>query len=82
MRSQNFKVKMHLARTKHELRKQNTESVENVNIYYKEIDSYSSNSMNNVGAVTRIGQTSVLPLRQVDNGTSRDRNREINGKCE
>ena len=38
--------------------------------------------MNNVGAVTRIGQTSVLSLRQVDNGTSRNRNREINGNCE
>lgn len=64
---------MQLARTKRELRKQETELAENVNIYYKEIDSYSSSSTDNVGAVTRIGRTSVLPLRQVDKGTETEK---------
>ena len=77
LRSQNFEVKMQLACTKDELRKQKTELVENetneivfkpssnkleiVNFYYKEINSYLSHDMNNVKAVTRIGQSSICP---------------------
>ncbi|XP_060826297.1 uncharacterized protein LOC132912683 [Bombus pascuorum] len=77
LRSQNFEVKMQLACTKDELRKQKAELVENetngivfkpisnkleiVNLYYKEINSYLSHDMNNVSAVKRIGQSSICP---------------------
>ncbi|XP_033176675.1 uncharacterized protein PFB0145c-like [Bombus impatiens] len=77
LRSQNFEVKMQLACTKDELRKQKTELVENetngivfkpisnkleiVNLYYKEINSYLSHDMNNTNAVTRINQPGICP---------------------
>ncbi|XP_033317489.1 uncharacterized protein PFB0145c-like [Bombus bifarius] len=77
LRSQNFEVKMQLACTKDELRKQKTELVENetngivfkpisnkleiVNLYYKEINSYLSHDINNTSAVTRISQPGICP---------------------
>ena len=75
LRSQNFEIKMQLARIKDELQKQKvvlmedktnelaikpiSNKLEIVNLYYKEIDSYSSHGVNNEGALAHISQSNI-----------------------
>ena len=77
LKSQNFEIKMQLARIKDELQKQKvvlmkdrtnelairpiSNKLEIVNLYYKEIDSYSSHGVNNVGELAHIGQSNMYP---------------------
>ncbi|CAD1469662.1 unnamed protein product [Heterotrigona itama] len=78
LRSQNFEIKMQLARMKDDLlQKQKVVLIEDktnelaikpisnkleiVNLYYKEVDSYSSHGVNNVGALAHINQSNLYP---------------------
>ncbi|XP_017765330.1 PREDICTED: nucleoprotein TPR-like [Eufriesea mexicana] len=86
LRSQNFEVKMQLTRMKDELQRQKDElekrisetaikpisnKLEIVNLYYKEINSYSGHGLGNMSAVTRFGQSSVCPY---DDATTEQEN--------
>ncbi|KOX78742.1 hypothetical protein WN51_08501 [Melipona quadrifasciata] len=77
LKSQNFEIKIQLARIKDELQKQKvvlmedktselairpiSNKLEIANLCYKEIDSYSSHGVNNVGALAHIGQSNIYP---------------------
>ncbi|KAK1132491.1 hypothetical protein K0M31_013874 [Melipona bicolor] len=77
LKSQNFEIKIQLARIKDELQKQKvvlmedktselairpiSNKLEIVNLCYKETDSYSSHGVNNVGALAHIGQSNIYP---------------------
>ncbi|XP_029055743.2 synaptonemal complex protein 1-like [Osmia bicornis bicornis] len=72
LKEQNFNIKMEMTRLKDELKKQKiligtneseqSNKLEIVNLYYKEINSYSSRQIENMGTLACINQSNICPL--------------------
>lgn len=85
LRSQNYEIKTQLTQTKEEIQRQKSNAVEKktnettikpisnkleiVNLYYKEINSYSSRGLRNTEAVTHIDQSSLCLYEGMNRGS-------------
>ena len=88
LRSQNYEIKTQLNQTKEEIQRQKSNAVEKktnettikpisnkleiVNLYYKEINSYSSRGLRNTEAVTHIDQSSLCLYEGMNRGSDID----------
>ncbi|XP_006612827.1 coiled-coil domain-containing protein 39-like [Apis dorsata] len=85
LKSQNYEIKTQLTQTKEEIQRQKSNAVEKktnettikpisnkleiVNLYYKEINSYSSRGLKNTEAVTHIDQSSLCLYEGMNRGS-------------
>ncbi|XP_012136796.1 uncharacterized protein LOC105662009 [Megachile rotundata] len=95
LREQNFEVKMEMSRTKDELQRQKSKSMndnnvsnklEIVNLYYKEINSYSGQQFGKMDTLAHINQSGVCPFIgstiDLQSGTEIDKLLEVINKLQ